>query len=195
MSSKPIKVWDPAVRVFHWALVVAFFLAYLTEDDFMALHVWAGYTVAGLVAFRVVWGLVGPRYARFSNFVFAPGVVVSYLKDIVLLRPRRYVGHNPAAGAMILALLISLVITAATGLAVYGAAENAGPLAVWLGHLGEESGEPFEEVHEFFANFTLFLVFLHVGGVLLESLLHRENLVRGMIDGLKRPESAPEQGA
>ncbi|MDH3279553.1 MAG: cytochrome b/b6 domain-containing protein [Gammaproteobacteria bacterium] len=194
MTTEHIKVWDPAVRLFHWMLVAGFFIAYFTEDDFLTLHVWAGYAVAGLVVFRVFWGVIGPRYARFSNFVFAPSVVMAYLKDIVLLRPRRYVGHNPAAGAMIVALLVSLMITTVTGLAVYGAAENAGPLALWLGYLGEQGGEVFEEIHEFFANFTLFLVFIHVLGVLLESLIHRENLVRGMIDGLKRPESSSEQG-
>jgi len=194
VASEHIKVWDPAVRLFHWMLVAGFFIAYLTEDDFLTLHVWAGYAVAGLVVFRMFWGVIGPRYARFSNFVFAPSVIVDYLKDISRLRPRRYVGHNPAGGAMIVALLVSLIVTTVTGLAVYGAAENAGPLAAWLGRLGEEGGEVFEEIHEFFANFTLFLVFVHVGGVLLESLIHRENLVRGMIDGLKRPESSPEQG-
>ena len=190
MTSERIKVWDPAVRLFHWTLVAGFFVAYLSEDDFLTLHVWAGYTIVGLLVFRVIWGVIGPRYARFSNFVFAPSVVLRYLKDILLLRARRYVGHNPAAGAMIVGLLVSLVITTATGLVLYGAAENAGPLAAWLGYLGEEGGEVFEEVHKFFANFTLFLVFVHVAGVLLESLIHRENLVRGMIDGLKHPESS-----
>lgn len=188
--SERIKVWDPAVRVFHWALAAGFFIAYLTEDDFLTLHVWAGYTVAGLLAFRIIWGLIGPRYARFSNFVFAPSVVLGYLKDVLLFRPRRYVGHNPAGGAMIVALLVCLIITAVTGLVVYGAAENAGPLAAYLGYLGEAGGDAFEEVHEFFANLTLFLVFVHITGVLVESLIHRENLVRAMIDGLKRPESS-----
>ncbi len=194
MTSERIKVWDPAVRLFHWTLVAGFFIAYLTEDDFLTVHVWAGYMVAGLIVFRVIWGIIGPRYARFSNFVFAPSVVVRYLKDILLLNARRYVGHNPAAGAMIVALLVSLVITTITGLAVYGAAENAGPLAAWLGYRGEEGGEVFEEIHEFFANFTLFLVFLHVIGVVVESLIHRENLVRGMIDGFKRSETSSVQG-
>jgi cytochrome b len=189
VTSERIKVWDPAVRLFHWTLVAGFLIAYLTEDDFLTLHVWAGYTVIGLLVFRVIWGVIGPRYARFSNFVFAPSVVLRYLKEVLLLRPRRYLGHNPAGGAMIVALLVSLVMTTATGLAVYGAGENAGPLAASLGYLGDEGGKVFEEIHEFFANCTLFLVFVHVTGVLVESLIHRENLVRGMIDGLKRPES------
>ena len=181
-----IKVWDPLVRWFHWTLVAAFTIAFITEDDFLTLHTWAGYTVLGLLLLRLVWGFIGTRYARFSDFVHSPATVRAYLKDILRFKAKRYIGHNPAGGAMIVLLLVSLALTSLTGLAVYGAGENAGLLAGWLGQLGERWAEVFEEVHEFFAGLTLLLVFIHVGGVLFESLLHRENLIKAMVNGYKR---------
>jgi len=104
-----IKVWDPAVRLFHWSLVVAFTVAYFTEEDVLDVHVAAGYTVLGLVLFRILWGFIGPQHARFSDFVYRPGVVAAYLKDLMLGRARRYLGHNPAGGVMIILLFISLL--------------------------------------------------------------------------------------
>jgi cytochrome b len=193
MAVEQVKVWDPLVRVFHWALVVSFFTAYLTEDDVLTLHVWAGYAVLGLVVFRILWGLVGTRHARFSDFVYSPRAVRAFLKDTLLLRAKRYLGHNPAGGAMIVLMLISLVLTTLTGLMVYGAAENAGPLAGWLGQLGEEGGDVFEAVHEFLANLCMMLVAIHVVGVLVESLVHRENLVRAMWNGRKRVDDCAGQ--
>ena len=181
-----VKVWDPLVRAFHWILVIAFFTAYFTEDDFLTVHTYAGYTVLALILVRLVWGVVGTRYARFSNFVTAPRVAWQYLKDTLKFRAKRYLGHNPAGGAMIVLLLISLLLTTLTGLAAYGASESAGPLAGWLGNIGETGEDIFKEVHEFFANFTVFLVAIHVAGVIFESLAHRENLVRAMFNGHKQ---------
>lgn len=185
-SQAMVKVWDPLVRSFHWILVIAFFTAYITEDDFLSVHVFAGYTVLGLILFRLLWGLVGTRYARFSSFVTRPRVAWQYLKDTLLFRAKRYLGHNPAGAAMIVLLLISLLLTTFTGLAIYGASESAGPLAGWLGNIGETGEDAIKEVHEFFANFTIVLVVLHVGGVIFESLAHRENLVRAMFNGYKK---------
>lgn len=191
-TGNTVKVWDPLVRVFHWSLVAAFAVAYLTEDDVMSVHVWAGYTVAGLVAFRLLWGLIGTRHARFSDFVYRPAAVKAYLRDMLLVRARRYLGHNPAGGAMVVALLLSLLATVATGVVVYGAAEHAGPLAASLAGTGKSAAHALKEIHEFFANFTLALVFAHVAGVLLSSLAHRENLVRAMFTGRKRALSSTE---
>ena len=187
-SMNEIKVWDPLVRVFHWSLASAFFIAYLTEDDWLDFHVLAGYTVAGLVAFRLLWGLVGTRHARFSDFVRPPREVFAYLKDMATFHPKRYIGHNPAGGAMVVALLVSLLLTVLTGMSVYGAEEMAGPLADLFANVPKSVGEVFEELHEFFANFTLFLVVFHVVGVVLAGLQHGENLVRSMINGRKKAE-------
>ena len=181
-----VKVWDPLIRLFHWALVGSFIVAYVTEDDFLTLHTWAGYLVAGLMLWRILWGLIGTRHARFSSFVRPPRLVLQYLKDTLALRAKRYLGHNPAGGAMILILLLSLVLTTTTGLAVYGAGEQAGPLAFALGNASEFVIGSLKKTHEFFANLTLLLVLIHLIGVTVESLIHRENLVRAMITGRKQ---------
>jgi cytochrome b len=186
MSTKEIRVWDPFVRLFHWTLVAAFTIAYVTEDDFMTVHVYAGYLIAGLVVLRLVWGMVGGRYARFSSFVRRPSEVIAYMKDIAAFRPKRYLGHNPAGGAMVVALLLSLGLTVFSGLLTYGAMEFSGPLAGLTAGVSDAVAHGFKEVHEFFANFTLMLVILHIIGVLVASMQHRENLVRSMITGIKR---------
>jgi cytochrome b len=184
-GKKQIKVWDPLVRIFHWTLVSAFAIAFVTEDEFLDLHVYAGYTVLGLLTFRLVWGFIGSRHARFSDFVRRPSAALTYLKEMSALRAKRHLGHNPAGGLMIVALLLSLLITSLSGLAAYGV-EGFGPLSGWFQHYGIWNDEWLEELHEFFANFTLLLVVGHLAGVLLGSLLHQENLVRAMFTGRKR---------
>ncbi|WP_455222591.1 cytochrome b/b6 domain-containing protein [Kaarinaea lacus] len=187
-TSDQIRVWDPVVRGFHWILVSAFFIAYLTEDDLMTLHVWAGYIVGAAILIRILWGLVGTRHARFTDFVTSPKTALQYVKDTLAFRARRYIGHNPAGGLMIIVMLVSLVITVISGIAVYGAAEQAGPLAVTFAGSGKIWEDVLEEFHEFFANFTLFLVVIHVAGVVVESFIHKENLAASMINGFKRAE-------
>jgi len=181
-NSDMIKVWDLPIRVFHWLLVVGFFIAYLTEEEFLGLHVWAGYLVSALIIFRLIWGFIGNEYARFSGFVCNPIQSVAYVKDVFALKAKRYLGHNPAGATMIVLLLLSLLFTVVSGLAVYGADQGAGPLA----GIGSANEKLWEEIHEFFANFTLFLVAVHILGVLVESHLHKENLMRAMWDGYKR---------
>lgn len=168
-----VKVWDLFVRLFHWSLVAAFVLAYATGDEIEKVHILAGYAIAGLVAARILWGVIGPRHARFSSFVRPPRAVLSYLRDVALLRAPRYLGHNPAGGVMIVALLAALISTCVTG---YMMTTDAYWGAKWV-----------EEVHEFFANLTVGLVVAHVLGVLVASFEHRENLVISMITGRKRP--------
>jgi cytochrome b len=185
-----IKVWDPLVRIFHWSLVLAFFIAYITEDHYLTLHTYAGYTVLGLILFRIIWGIIGTRHARFSDFVTTPRAAWQYIVETLRLRAKRYLGHNPAGGAMIVLLLVSLLITTLSGIATYGAVESAGPLGDWLGNIGESGEDLLEEVHEFFANFTVMLVVFHVSGVIIESLLHRENLVKSMVHGYKKDSTA-----
>jgi cytochrome b len=181
-SQELVKVWDLPLRIFHWLLVAGFFIAYLTEDDLLTVHVWAGYLVTGLLVFRLVWGFIGNDYARFSNFLCRPGKSIAYLKDLIALKTKRYIGHNPAGAAMIVLLLVSLLVTVITGFAVYGADQAAGPLAA----IGSANEKMWEEVHEFFANFTLLLVVIHVAGVAIESYIHRENLARAMVHGFKK---------
>ncbi|MDD5322740.1 MAG: cytochrome b/b6 domain-containing protein [Methylococcales bacterium] len=178
-----IKVWDLPLRIFHWLLVAGFFVAYLTEDELLTIHVWAGYLVSGLLLFRLIWGFIGNEHARFSNFLCSPVKSVVYVKDVIALKSKRYIGHNPAGALMIMLLLISLLMTSITGFIVYGADQGAGPLAIMAGSRYEKI---WEEVHEFFANFTLLLVFVHIAGVAVESYIHRENLAKSMWHGYKK---------
>jgi cytochrome b len=181
-----VKAWDPLVRVFHWSLVFFFLLAFATEDDWMNLHVWAGYTVAMLVGFRLLWGIIGTRTARFPTFVKSPRAAMRHLGGMMCGKAPHYLGHNPAAAMMVVALLASIILVAFSGMVLI-AAEGQGPLAGTF--FAGISGEAMEEVHEFFANFTLLLVFTHVGGVVVSSLLEGENLVKAMITGRKKARS------
>ena len=185
-----IKVWDMFVRIFHWTLVLGFFTAYLVEDEMLGLHIWSGYLVFSLVVLRITWGMIGTTHARFNDFVFGPAEVIRYIKQAITFSAPRHIGHNPAGGAMIILLLINLILISLTGMVLYGAETQTGllsDLATSLGVIGHEGAEAFEEVHEFFANLTILLVVVHVGGVLFESLLHSENLVRSMFTGRKQP--------
>ncbi len=184
-KSSEIRVWDPFVRFFHWSLASAFFIAYFTEDDFLAVHSWAGYLIFSLLVIRLAWGFIGTRYARFSNFVYSPKNIMQFLKDTLHLRAKRYLGHNPAGGAMVILLIFSLLMTTSSGILLLGAEEQAGPVAYWFTQPVGFWGDALEEIHEFFANFTLLLVVVHVFGVLVESLIHKENLVSAMITGFK----------
>lgn len=170
MTTK-IKVWDLPTRLFHWLLVVSFFGAYLTSESerLSDIHVFLGYSVIGLIAFRLVWGIVGTRYARFSSFAYGPARVVQYLKSLLSFKPEHYVGHNPAGSWVIYALLLLGLVTGASGYATYN----------------DFGGEWLEELHEGMAGTMLTVVAVHVLGVVVSSLLHRENLVRSMITGYK----------
>ena len=196
-----VRVWDPLIRIGHWVLVAAFATAYLTEGEPQWLHTSAGYAIAITVALRILWGFVGPRRARFADFVTGPTRVLGYLRDLLTGRAKRHLGHSPAGGAMTVALLVALAVTALSGMATLAVEEGQGPLAgivtsaslpTWAeddddhGEYGEGGGEAFEEIHEVAANATLLLILLHVAGVAWASRAHGENLVRAMIDGRKR---------
>jgi cytochrome b len=183
-----VRVWDPLVRLFHWSLAAAVLIAFLTEDDLLGPHLIAGYAVLALIGVRLVWGLIGPRHARWSDFVRGPRATLAYLKDAIKGRAARHLGHNPAGAAMVVALLLGLTATALSGMAVLGASELSGPLAPYLQGLSSQAAHNLEEFHEVVANLTLLLIPLHLLGVAFASWQHRENLVRSMIDGLKRRE-------
>jgi cytochrome b len=199
---REIKVWDIGVRVGHWSLVALFTVAYLSgEGEVETLHAWAGYAILGIVALRIVWGFVGTKHARFSDFVFGWRATAAYARSLLSFRPKHYLGHNPLGGWMIVALLATLLVVCWSGLELY-AVEGKGPLAqATLAPVAEARADDdeknsaheslWEDVHEALANFCLLLVILHIAGALGASLIHRENLVRAMITGRKRagPES------
>jgi cytochrome b len=167
-----IRVWDLPVRVFHWALVAAFAGAYLLAESERQrqIHVMLGYTVLGLVAFRLVWGFVGTRYARFGSFLFGPRRALEYLRNTVQGNAPHYTGHNPLGSWAVYAIL---GIAAATGVTGYMTFNEIG-------------GDTVEEVHELLANGWLLLVAVHVAGVIFSSFAHRENLVKSMVTGYKQ---------
>lgn len=127
-QAKIVVVWDVPVRIFHWSLVLFFAIAYLSGDESEQWHAYSGYVVTGLLVFRVIWGFIGTKYARFSSFVFSPQVIKQYLGSMLDEHPKRYLGHNPAGGAMVVTLLLTLTLCCWTGLVAYGK-EGKGTLA------------------------------------------------------------------
>jgi cytochrome b len=173
VSHETVRVWDLVTRLFHWSLVTSIALALLTRHRSDFLHFWPGYAALALVVFRVVWGLVGPRYARFSHFVRPPGTILSYLASIGRGTETRHIGHNPAGGAMVVVLLIGIVATSVTG---------------WMETTDAYFGVAWVQIlHSVIAHGLVLLVAAHLAGVALASIRHRENLVRSMITGRKRP--------
>lgn len=168
-----VKVWDPFVRIFHWSLVILFAIAFLTGDEWQKLHEPVGYVIAALIALRVVWGVIGSRHARFADFLYSPATVIGFTRDTMRLRARRYLGHNPLGGLMVLALLAMIAGISATG---YMMTTDAYWGVEWVG-----------ETHEALVYATLALIALHIAGVVFASVEHSENLVRSMITGRKRP--------
>jgi cytochrome b len=173
-----ILVWDAPVRVFHWLMVLTFAGAYLTAESehWRLLHVTLGYTMMGLVGFRIIWGLIGTRYSRFAEFVRGPAAVMRYFGAMLRGRPEHYTGHNPAGALAIMALLGLAIAVTASGWALYN----------------DLGGHTLEEVHEVVASGMLAVVGVHVAAVLLSSRLHHENLVGAMMTGRKL--GRPEEG-
>ena len=171
-----ILVWDWPVRLGHWLMVGGFALAWLSGDSetFRLVHVIAGATVLGVASFRLPWGFIGSRYARFVDFVRGPTAVKDYLTSLLRLQPDHHVGHNPAGGWAIVLLLGLGIVTGLAGWAIYN----------------DIGGHWLEEVHEALAATMLTVVIVHVAGVISGSLLHGENLVRAMVNGHKQ--GAPE---
>lgn len=173
-----ILVWDWPVRIGHWLMVGGFILSWLTGDSetYRLVHIYAGATVLAVAAFRLPWGVIGSRYARFVDFVRGPGAVKDYAASLLKLEPAHHVGHNPAGGWAIVLLLGLGILTSLAGWAIYN----------------DIGGHLLEELHEGLASAMLAVVFIHLIGVFSGSLLHGENLVRAMFTGRKQglPEEA-----
>ena len=168
----PVRVWDLPTRIFHWSLATSFVVAFVTSESekLREIHVLAGYAMAGLIAFRILWGFVGGGHSRFADFLPTPTKVIDYFKSLLEGKPQHYVGHNPA-GAVAIFLLLGFGITAAaSGYATYN----------------EFGGDFVAEVHEAAANGMMAMVAIHLAGVVVSSWLHGENLVMAMITGWKK---------
>jgi len=204
---KSVKIWDIFVRIFHWTLAGSIFGMFLTGDDFKNVHMNLGYFVIVLILARILWGFFGSKHARFSDFIFKPSTIYEYLRGLIKGSPKHYLGHNPAGGLMVVVMLISLLITAFTGLKTLGT-EGRGPLAnkhisivrpafadedehdKGSANIGnrrqkEQKSEFWKDLHEGMTGFIIFLVIVHFGGVIVSSWVHKENLILGMITGRK----------
>ena len=177
-------IWDIPTRLFHWTLASSFALAWLTSesDQWLPVHVFLGYLMLGLVGFRVLWGFAGSHFSRFASFWFGPKEAITYLKEVASGRAARHVGHNPTGSLAIYALLALTVVVGATGLITLGGDEQQGLAASWFSF---PQAKLFKSLHELAATVMLLLVAGHVAGVVVESVLHKENLARSMVTGIK----------
>lgn len=173
-SSRPgsVKVWDPVVRIFHWTVVAACTLNLFILEEGKYWHRMTGYVIAAAIVVRLVWGFVGTRHARFSDFFPTPRKISDQISGIIRRKEKRYLGHNPMASVMMLVLMVLLAATAVTG---------------WMTTLDAFWGERWlEQLHGTIANSIMVLVFVHTGAAIVESLRHRENLVWSMVTGRKK---------
>lgn len=204
MNSKGyIQVWDLLVRISHWSLVIFVMLAFITGDEKSKIHIYIGNIVILLISIRFLWGFVGCKYARFSNFICKPSSAIQYIKELIGGSPRYYIGHNPAAGWMVVFLLLILSVVCATGHLAYrvkGKELTAHQFAI-VGYAYADSGEEdddeetdykhskknefWEEIHEGASGALIGLIILHIIGALVSSKLHQENLVIAMVTGRK----------
>lgn len=173
-----IMVWDMPVRVFHWLLVICFAGAWLSSESerWALIHYAFGYTACLLVLARLVWGLIGTRYARFSQFLKSPRAVIEHFMAMLRGHPHHTIGHNPAGGLVMFALMLLILLIGLTG---YLAVKE------FLGNFASEA-------HEVVASLALSLVIIHIIAAIGMSLIERQNLVRSMVSGKKR--GMPEQG-
>lgn len=172
IKSQAILIWDLPTRVFHWSLAICFIGAVLTQESekYRLFHVSFGYTMLGLIIFRLLWGVIGSRYSRFSSFIFGLQEIKTYIMGLVRNRPIHYLGHNPLGSIAIYLILLIVLGISFTGYCIFN---DVG--ASW-----------YSEVHELMANFLIGIVVIHIFGVIASGLFHKENLVRSMLTGLKQ---------
>lgn len=189
-----LRVWDAPTRVFHWALVVLVAVAAVSKlaepEWWLPVHLWAGYGIAALMIFRLVWAAFGSHYSRIASFAYRPREVVDYLRGVLMLRPAHHIGHNPAGAVMIWALAVVLIGLVVTGLMIMSGEEKIGPLT---GLVGYAASEQAKSLHAILFNILAAMIAIHIAGVLVESFLHRENLTASMVTGWKTlPPGTPE---
>jgi cytochrome b len=180
-------IWDLPTRLFHWTLVGSFALAWISSegDQWLSIHAFVGYLMLGLVGFRLVWGFAGSHFSRFSSFWFSPKEALNYLKQVLTRRASRHVGHNPTGSLAIYILLVLAVVVGVTGIVTLGGEEQQGLTTSWLSF---SQGRLLKEAHELTANLMMLVVLGHLAGVVVESVLHRENLAKSMVNGFKMAE-------
>lgn len=170
-----ILIWDTPTRVFHWLQVISFVGAYLTAESERNrdIHLAFGYILLGLIVFRLLWGFIGTRYARFSSFLFNPGEIIAYLLSLFKNQPKHYLGHNPAGSVSVWLLLALGLFICVTGVMA----------------LQDDASDTVIKMHGVATDIMLVVILLHLLGVLMSSIMHRENLARSMVTGFKFAET------
>lgn len=185
-QNKSPVIWDLPLRLFHWSMVIMVTIAavtgYFFEDWWLDVHVYAGYVLACLLVFRLIWGFVGSYYSRFHTFPLSPVSVFKHLKNLLKGKSEQHVGHNPVGAWMIVALLTTLILLVVTGFLVWGGEENNGPLASVVGY---QVGEWSEDIHEVLAGVLMAVIGIHILGVLVETVIFKHPLIKAMITGRK----------
>lgn len=187
------RVWDLPVRIFHWTLVLAIVGAYVTNRlgvAYFKYHLWCGYTVIVLVSFRILWGIVGTRHARFWNFVRGPITTTRYLFNTLRGTETPYPGHNPLGAVMVIALLLALFTQALTGLFANDEIFNFGPL---YGHISNERSLQLTSLHRQLFYWILAAAVLHILAVVAHRIFKKENLVAAMLTGHKPASHVPAE--
>jgi len=182
-------VWDPLVRIFHWLLVVCFLVAYILEDEMLNLHLLAGSIVLGLLIFRLIWGVVGTQYSLFSEFPCSFRDVIQHLRGLIHLHPSHHTGHTPTGGVMIFLLLAGLLMLTASGVLLYSIENSAVPFSRLMAEVDLDTILLIEKLHGLIADLLAFSVLFHIAGVLVESVLQKQNLIRAMVTGYKKRRS------
>lgn len=182
-----IRVWDPPTRLFHWSLVVLVTLSVYTGNvgglREMDLHKLSGYSILALVLFRLIWGLIGSRRSRFVDFVRGPRAVIAYIRSLLGAARRSCVGHNPLGGWSVMAMLMSLLLQAITGLFSRDDILTEGPLTKYV---SKQTSGTISAIHELNASILYVLIAIHLAAVLGYLLVRKENLIRPMLSGRKR---------
>jgi len=190
MSDHASLKWDLFVRVFHWSLVLSFAMAWFTgEFSVDDLHSWFGYAITILITARFVWGFIGSVNARFKSFIYSPSETVSYFKSILKNNPKHFNSHNPAGALMVFALLASLLVMVVSGFLFEAWGEYEGPLWAMQVTVSDAAGHLARSLHRFLPEILLTMVGLHLLGVIVATIQHKENFVRAMWYGQEKKES------
>lgn len=182
-----VKVWDRFLRFFHWSLVLCFATAYISgEVHAPTVHLMVGYALCVLLAARMYWGFRGGEFARFRSFIFSIGETITYTRAMFRGNPKHYFGHNPAGAVMVFTMFGLLAVVFASGFLTLATIDFEGPLVCLANRVSDETSYVFRHLHEFLTHAALILVALHLLGVVVGSIQHKENLVLAMLIGKKK---------
>ncbi len=181
-----IRVWDPLIRLFHWGMAAAFAVAWWAQGRDLRIHILAGVVLAGLLLFRLIWGVVGNDHARFRLFIPTRQMLAAHLRGLLRLQSQHYIGHTPIGSVMIYILLIALIVLVCSGMLLIGLQLGLGPFAAWALNVAFSTEMQVTQLHAWCYQLLLVLIAIHLAGVVVESLIQRTNLVRAMITGNKR---------